>query len=64
MVNGVAGRRSVSVTRPVVKGRKLETVPAPIPHPQEAGRNVRGNTKIPRNVTLENAEVWRLSIFI
>ena len=64
MVNGVSGRRSANVARPVEKGRKLEPVPAPTPHPQEAEGTVRGKPNRPRNVNVENAEVWRLSIFI
>ena len=64
MVDGVTGRRSVSVARPVVKERKLVPVPALTHHPQDAERNVRGETHRPRNVTLENAKVWRLSISI
>ena len=63
MVNGVSGRRSVSVARPVVRERKLGPVPALTPHPQEADKTVRGKTIRPRTVTVENAQVWRLSIF-
>ena len=63
MVTGVSGRRSVSVARPVVRERKLEPVPAPTPHPQKAEKTVRGKIMTPRTVTVENAQVWRLSIF-
>lgn len=63
MVNGVSGRSSVNVARPVVKGRKLDPVPAPTPHPQEVARTARGKANTPRAVTVKNAQVWRLSIF-
>lgn len=62
MVNGLSGRRSASVARPVVQGRKLVPAPAPTHRPQEAGRNVKERPLRLRTVTLENAEVWRLSI--
>ena len=63
MVNGVSGRCSVSVARPVVRERKLGPVPAPTPHPQEAEKTVRGKIMRQRTATVENAQVWRLSIF-
>ena len=59
MVNGLSGRRSVSVARPVVEGRNLENVPAPTHPPQEAEKNVRGKTNRRRTVTLEDAQVKR-----
>ena len=63
MVNGVIGLSPV-VARPVVKEARNEPVPAPTPHLQEAERTVRGKTKKPKNVNLENAKVWILSILI
>jgi len=48
----------------VVQGRKLVPAPAPTHRPQEAGRNVKERPLRLRTVTLENAEVWRLSIAI
>jgi len=61
LLNGRSIRR---VARPVVKGSKRVPAPAPTHPPQEAERDVGKEQNRPRNVTLESAKVWRLSISI
>ena len=59
LLNGRSIRR---VARPVVKERKRVPVPAPTLPPQEAERDAGKKHNRPRNVTLESAEVWSISI--